>query len=79
MRRRKKVMLQCNLLFIVIFGFWLGEVVDCSNNIEDSPSKISPFRHEDIMEILTTNEALDMNPDSPDEVYSDSVKEEGSV
>merc|ERR1719282_619685 len=55
------------------------EILDISNNNEDSPSNKSPIRHEDIMDILTNNEALEINPDSPDEVASnerDSITEE---
>ena len=49
--------------------------MDISNNIEDSStndcSSPSPIRHEDIMDILTNNEVLAINPDSQDEVDPD--------
>ena len=49
--------------------------MDISNNIEDSStnncSSPSPIRHEDVMDILTNNEVLAINPDSQDEVDPD--------
>ena len=44
------------------------EIIDISNNNADSSSNKRPIGHEDIMDILTNNEALEINPDSPDEV-----------
>ena len=46
------------------------DIMDISNNFKDSSTNncSSPIRHEDIMDILTNNEALVINPDSQDEV-----------
>ena len=47
--------------------------MDISNNIEDASTNncSSPIRHEDIMDILTNNEVLAINPGSQDEVDPD--------
>ena len=44
--------------------------MDISNNFKDSSTNncSSRISHEDIMDILTNNEALVINPDSQDEV-----------
>ena len=68
LKQQVRFLLSCYVVVNMWINLGCDEIIDISNNNEDSSSNKRPIRHEDIMDILTNNEALAINPDSPDEV-----------